>query len=231
MIKSIFEEDEDEKIDEAKSGSTLSIFDPHAAPDPPAETDPKTEENGEVAAGKVEIPKLEIGGPEDVLEVPLAGEGSLAEQISAIETELAHERKHASPDDTSAAKTDPGPGKTMPKTADSVSAPPAKTEIVVSKTPIAPESTAESIRNSGLAYSAAIALTGSVVFMLIMGWFADLLLGTTPWGIVIGIVIGAAIGFMQFFRLTAQIVNPKPSDFEKVSLLNQSDYEVFEEPV
>jgi F0F1-type ATP synthase assembly protein I len=56
-----------------------------------------------------------------------------------------------------------------------------------------------------LAYAAAITLFGSIVFMLIIGWFADLLLGSSPWGIVGGIVLGAAIGFFQFFKMTSQI--------------------------
>ncbi len=80
------------------------------------------------------------------------------------------------------------------------------------------ESPAETYRKSGLAWSAAIALFGSVVFMLVLGWFADVLLGSSPWGIVTGIVIGSAIGFLQFFRITSQIIRPKPSDFDRVSL-------------
>ncbi len=68
-----------------------------------------------------------------------------------------------------------------------------------------PESIAETARKSGLAYGAAITLFGSIVFMLILGWFADLLLGTQPWGIVGGIVLGAVVGFFQFFRITSQI--------------------------
>lgn len=67
------------------------------------------------------------------------------------------------------------------------------------------ESLAETARNSGLAYAAAITLFGAVIFMMIIGWFADLLLGSSPWGIVGGIVLGSIIGFIQFFRVTSQI--------------------------
>jgi F0F1-type ATP synthase assembly protein I len=57
-----------------------------------------------------------------------------------------------------------------------------------------------------LAYAAAVILLASIVFMLILGWFADLLFGTSPWGIVGGIVLGSIIGFVQFFRTTSQIL-------------------------
>ena len=68
-----------------------------------------------------------------------------------------------------------------------------------------PESMAESVRRSGLAYSAGIAFAAAVVFMLILGWGADLLLGSSPWGVVVGIVLGSAIGFVQLFRISSQI--------------------------
>jgi len=68
-----------------------------------------------------------------------------------------------------------------------------------------PESMAETVRRSGLAYSAGIAFVAAVVFMLILGWGADLLLGTTPWGVVLGIVTGSIIGFIQLFRISSQI--------------------------
>lgn len=72
-----------------------------------------------------------------------------------------------------------------------------------------PESTAETMRKSGLAYAAAITLFGAVVFMMILGWGADWLLGSSPWGIVGGIVLGAIIGFVQLFRLSSQIIKNK----------------------
>jgi F0F1-type ATP synthase assembly protein I len=68
-----------------------------------------------------------------------------------------------------------------------------------------PQSLSETVRQSGLAYSAGIVLFASVAFMLVIGWGADLLLGSSPWGLVSGIVLGALIGFVQFFRLTSQI--------------------------
>ena len=68
-----------------------------------------------------------------------------------------------------------------------------------------PETFAETARRSGMAWSAGIAFFASVVFMLIIGWFADLLFGSSPWGIVGGIVLGSLIGFVQLFRLASQI--------------------------
>jgi F0F1-type ATP synthase assembly protein I len=47
--------------------------------------------------------------------------------------------------------------------------------------------------------------------MLFIGWLVDLLVGTSPWGIVGGIVLGSIIGFMQFFRITRQIFGPNTS--------------------
>lgn len=69
-----------------------------------------------------------------------------------------------------------------------------------------PPTTGQTIRMTGLAWSAGISLFGSIVFMLILGWFADLVLGTSPWGIVAGIVFGAVIGFVQFFRINSEIL-------------------------
>ncbi len=70
-----------------------------------------------------------------------------------------------------------------------------------------PPTTEESARMSGLALTAGIAFVSSVVFMLVLGWLVDTFIGTTPWGIVGGIVVGSLIGFIQFFRLNSQILN------------------------
>ncbi|MGB7068534.1 MAG: AtpZ/AtpI family protein [Pyrinomonadaceae bacterium] len=75
-----------------------------------------------------------------------------------------------------------------------------------------PDTPSETVRKTGLAWSAGIVLFSSVLFLMLLGWFADLLLGTTPWGILGGIVIGSVIGFLQFFRLTSRILRgPDPA--------------------
>lgn len=68
-----------------------------------------------------------------------------------------------------------------------------------------PQTAKETVRQGGLAWSAGIVFFSSIVFMLILGWGADLLLASTPWGLVGGVVIGSVIGFVQFFRLASKI--------------------------
>lgn len=60
-------------------------------------------------------------------------------------------------------------------------------------------------RRSGLAYAAAFSLFSAVVAGLIIGWLLDRWLGTKPWLLVTGIILGAAAGFYEFIRTTAKI--------------------------
>lgn len=85
----------------------------------------------------------------------------------------------------------------------------AENEPLLFQSSFTPETPGETIRKSGLAYSAALALVGSVVFMLFIGWVLDSFLGTSPWCLLGGIVVGSAIGFYQFFKLTSQILKDK----------------------
>ncbi|QYO67795.1 AtpZ/AtpI family protein [Leptolyngbya sp. 7M] len=80
---------------------------------------------------------------------------------------------------------------------------------------------AETVRMSGLAWTAGIMFFGSVGFMLVLGWLVDTLLGSSPWGIVGGIILGSIIGFVQLVRINTQILNTRNSARPR-SLLDQA---------
>lgn len=63
----------------------------------------------------------------------------------------------------------------------------------------------EANRKSGLAYAAAISLFAAVVAGLVVGWLLDRWLGTQPWLLVVGLVLGAAAGFYEFIRATSKL--------------------------
>ncbi len=63
----------------------------------------------------------------------------------------------------------------------------------------------ETNRKSGLAYAAAFSLFSAVVAGLIAGWLMDRWLGTRPWLLVAGIVLGAVVGFYQFIRVSSKL--------------------------
>ena len=89
--------------------------------------------------------------------------------------------------------------------------------------PYAAETTEETVRRSGMAWSAGIAFFASVAFCLFLGWIADWLLGTSPWGIVAGIVLGSLIGFMQFFRISSRIFRKQDTGPTVSPLMGRSD--------
>lgn len=60
-------------------------------------------------------------------------------------------------------------------------------------------------RKSGLAYAAALSLFAAVVAGLIIGWLLDRWLGTRPWLLVTGIVLGSAAGFYEFIRSSSKL--------------------------
>lgn len=63
----------------------------------------------------------------------------------------------------------------------------------------------EANRKSGIAYAAAFNLFGSVVALAGLGWLLDRWLRTSPWLLVVGVVLGAIVGFYQFIRLTSKL--------------------------
>ena len=60
-------------------------------------------------------------------------------------------------------------------------------------------------RKSSLAYAAVISFALSTVTLLGIGWALDRWLGTSPWLVIAGIVVGASVGFYQFVRLLSKI--------------------------
>jgi len=63
----------------------------------------------------------------------------------------------------------------------------------------------ETNRKSGIAYAAAFSLFACVVSGLAIGWLLDRWLGTKPWLMVVGIVLGAAAGFYELVRTTSKL--------------------------
>lgn len=59
-------------------------------------------------------------------------------------------------------------------------------------------------RKSGFAYAAGITLFASVVAFCGIGYLLDRWLGTEPWLLVVGIVLGSAVGLFEFIRLSSK---------------------------
>ena len=62
----------------------------------------------------------------------------------------------------------------------------------------------EENRKAGFAYAAGITLFASVVSFCALGWLMDKWLGTDPWLLIIGIVLGSAVGLFEFVRLSSK---------------------------
>lgn len=63
----------------------------------------------------------------------------------------------------------------------------------------------ETNRKTGLAYAAAFSLFAAVISGLIAGWLLDRWLGTKPWLLVVGLVLGSAVGFYEFIRASSKL--------------------------
>jgi ATP synthase protein I len=59
-------------------------------------------------------------------------------------------------------------------------------------------------RKASFAYAAGIALFASVVTFCAGGWLLDRWLNIAPWGLIIGIVLGSALGLYEFVRLSSK---------------------------
>jgi F0F1-type ATP synthase assembly protein I len=68
-----------------------------------------------------------------------------------------------------------------------------------------PDSIQKTARKSGYAMFAGINLVGSVLFFLAIGYAVDLWLQTAPVFLVIGIILGAIVGFYQLIKISAKL--------------------------
>lgn len=69
-----------------------------------------------------------------------------------------------------------------------------------------PDKEDESVtRKTGLIYAAVLSFVLATVTLMGFGWALDRWLHMTPWLTVVGIVLGAAVGFYQFIRLLSRI--------------------------
>ena len=59
-------------------------------------------------------------------------------------------------------------------------------------------------RKSGFAYAAGITLFASVAAFTALGWFLDRWLGTDPWLLIVGIILGSAAGLYEFVRISSK---------------------------
>jgi len=66
------------------------------------------------------------------------------------------------------------------------------------------ESDQEENRKTGLAYAAGLSLFFTVAAGCGAGWLLDKALGTQPWLLIAGIVLGSALGLYQFVRLSSK---------------------------
>jgi len=62
----------------------------------------------------------------------------------------------------------------------------------------------EENRKAGLAYAAGFTLFAIVAAFCGAGWLLDRWLGTDPWLLIGGIVLGSAAGLYQFVRLSSK---------------------------
>lgn len=62
----------------------------------------------------------------------------------------------------------------------------------------------EENRKTGFAYAAGITLFAVVVTFCGLGYLLDRWLGTDPWLLIAGIVVGSAAGLFEFVRLSSK---------------------------
>ncbi len=60
-------------------------------------------------------------------------------------------------------------------------------------------------RKSGLVYAAVFAIVSSILVCLVGGWLLDKWLGTSPWLVVGGLLLGTVVGFYEFVVIMSRV--------------------------
>ncbi|MEJ7711745.1 MAG: AtpZ/AtpI family protein [Pyrinomonadaceae bacterium] len=63
----------------------------------------------------------------------------------------------------------------------------------------------EVVKKTGIVYAAVFSIFASTIACMGLGYLLDRWLGTAPWILVGGIVVGAAVGFYQFVKLISKV--------------------------
>jgi F0F1-type ATP synthase assembly protein I len=64
-----------------------------------------------------------------------------------------------------------------------------------------PKAMPSSIRNAGPVVGAAYSLIGAIVLLGVLGYFADQWLGTDPWLLIAGLLLGIVVGFYELAKV------------------------------
>jgi F0F1-type ATP synthase assembly protein I len=59
----------------------------------------------------------------------------------------------------------------------------------------------ENLRRSGPAAAAGYTLIGAIILLGGIGYALDWAFGTTPWGVLIGLLLGIVVGFYELARI------------------------------
>jgi ATP synthase protein I len=76
----------------------------------------------------------------------------------------------------------------------------------------------------GMAWRLSTELLASVLVGLFLGWGFDTVLGTRPWGLLVGLGLGMAAGFMSVFR-TAEAMDAKTAHIPKGDDLPEDEFD------
>jgi ATP synthase protein I len=73
----------------------------------------------------------------------------------------------------------------------------------------APEVSSPTVTSSAEGWVSGGAFLGSILAGTLLGYLADLWLGTDPWFVVTGIIVGSYSGFVRMWHLSKQMENGK----------------------